>query len=286
MFNRKLKYSIMLFLLVVSFVLSGIIYFSRKTGDLKIIFLDVGQGDAILISQGSYQMLVDGGRNGKSLLEKLGKYVPFWDRRIEVIVATHPDQDHIAGLIDVLEKYEVGTVIKTQDKSQSQTYGKLEEEIENEKANNIEAKKGTLIKFSGDISAEILYPFSETGDMADNKSNSGSAVMKIVYGENSFLLAGDLPKEQEISVINSGGDIHSRVLKAAHHGSKYSTSPEFLERVDPTDAIISVGKDNSYGHPNGELLNLLEEKNINILRTDERGDIIYRCKKYSVCGLN
>lgn len=286
MFNRKLKYAIILSLLVLGAILSNIIYYSQKSDELRVIFLDVGQGDAILISKGNYQMLVDGGRDGKLLLNKLGKYIPFWDRNIEVILATHPDQDHIAGLINVLEKYNVKSVLKTEDKSESQTYKKFEEEINNEKAENIDAKKGVAIKFFDDVSIEIVYPISSTGDMADNKSNNGSVAVKIIYGENSFLLAGDLPKEQEKEIIDSGVDIASKVFKISHHGSKYSTSPDFLDKVNPEDAVISVGKDNSYGHPNEEVLSLLKEKNINILRTDERGDVIYKCQKDVICKAN
>ncbi len=284
MFNRKLKYGIILFLLILCLILGGIIFYSQNNQDLKVIFLDVGQGDSILISQGSYQMLIDGGRDGKLLLNKLGKYVPFWDRNIEVMLATHPDQDHIAGLINVLSSYNVKTIIKTGDQSETQTYKRFQNDIANEKAENVEAKRGVVVKFPGGAEAEIAYPFSETGDILDRESNSGSVIVKINYGENSFLLTGDFPKEKEQELISSGFDISSKVLKVAHHGSKYSTSIEFLEKVNPTQAVISVGKDNSYGHPSGEVLNLLKEKNINILRTDEKGDIIYDCKKDLICG--
>jgi competence protein ComEC len=283
MFNRKLKYSLILFLLALSLVLGAIIFYSRNDQDFRVIFLDVGQGDAVLISQGSYQMLIDGGRDGKLLLNKLGKYIPFWDRNIEVMLETHPDQDHIAGLINVLNSYNVKTVIKSGDRSETQTYKRFQDDVTNEKAENIEAKKGTVVKFPSGASAEIIYPFSETGDISDNQSNSGSVVVRINYGENSFLLTGDFPKDKEAELLNSGFDLSSRVLKVAHHGSKYSTSLEFLEKVNPADAVISVGRDNSYGHPNEEVLNLLKEKNISILRTDEKGDIIYDCKKDLIC---
>ena len=293
MFNRKLKYGIISLLFTLGLILANILYFSQKSDELRVVFLDVGQGDAILVSKGNYQMLIDGGRDGKLLLNKLGKYVPFWDRNIEVILATHPDQDHIAGLINVLEKYNVKSIIKTEDKSESQTYKKFEEEINNEKAENIDAKKGISIKISDDAAVEIIYPLSETGDLADSKSNDGSVVVKITYGENSFLLTGDLPKEDELALISaiggpafggrSGFALDSRILKVAHHGSKYATSREFLEKVNPKDAIISVGKDNSYGHPNEEVTNLLKDKDVNIWRTDELGDIIYECQKISEC---
>jgi competence protein ComEC len=285
MFNRKLKYSVILSLSVLGVIFACIIHFSQEPDKLRVVFLDVGQGDAILISKGNYQMLIDGGRDGKLLLNKLGKYIPFWDRNVEVILATHPDQDHIAGLIDVLQKYNVKNVLKTQDKSESQTYKKFEEEIGNEKSENIDAKKEVSIKISDDAGIEIVYPFSETGDIADNKSNEGSVVVKINYGENSFLLTGDLPKEQEIEIVNSGINIASTIFKIAHHGSKYSNSAGFLEKVNPIQTIISVGKDNSYGHPSGEVVNFLKEKNISVFRTDERGDIAYECAKDS-CKAN
>lgn len=286
MFNRKLKYSLLLFLLALSMILGAINFYSKNNQDFKAIFLDVGQGDAILISEGSYQMLIDGGRDGKLLLGKLGRYIPFWDRSIEVMLETHPDQDHIAGLINVLNFYNVKTVIKSGDQSDTQTYKRFQEDITSEKAEHIEAKRGVKIIFPSGAEAEIVYPLSETGDIQDNQSNSGSVVVKITFGENSFLLTGDFPKDKETDLINSGFDLSSRVLKVAHHGSKYSTSREFLEKVNPADAVISVGKDNSYGHPNEEVLDFLKEKSINILRTDERGDIVYSCKTGSLCQVN
>ncbi len=285
MFNRKIKYGIVGFLLALFLVLGNVIWHPQGNDNLEVIFIDVGQGDAILISQGSYQMLIDGGKDGKVLLNKLGKYIPFWDRDIEVMLATHPDQDHIAGLIDVLEAYNVKSVIETGDQSQSQTYKKLQEEISNEKSEKTEAKKGTEIKFPSEATAKIVYPFFETGDINDSNSNSGSVVVKIDYGENSFLLTGDLPKEQEEMIISSGQDINSKILKVAHHGSKYSTGAEFLDKVSPKQTVISVGKGNSYGHPNSEVIDLLKNKNIDILRTDERGDIIYGCKKDLDCEI-
>lgn len=283
MFHRKIKYGIILLLLVLVVIIGYIVCFSVRSDELRVIFLDVGQGDAILISRGSYQMLIDGGRDGKLLLEKLGKYVPFWDRNIEVVLATHPDQDHIAGLIDVIKRYNVQTIIKTQDKSETQTYKKLEEIIDNEKAKNIVAKSGTKINFSEKSEAEIIYPFFETGDVLDNKSNSKSVTVRFKAGENVFLLAGDLPKEQEQEIINSGFDISAGFLKISHHGSKYSTSREFLEKINPQKAIISVGKDNAYGHPNQEVLDVLNEGSIEVLRTDEKGDIIFNCREDLIC---
>lgn len=274
--NRKIIYSILITLTVLATILSGII-FSIQKNELKVSFLDVGQGDAILISEGSNQLLIDGGKDGKVLLEKLGRYIPFWDRNIEVMLATHPDQDHIGGLVDALRTYRVQTVLKTNAESDSQIYKKLEEEIGKSGAQKVETKKGLTIKFSNEAAAGILFPIDSLSETVDNASNDNSVVVKLTYGENTFLFTGDLPSTQESVLINSGQNLSAQILKTSHHGSKYATSNEFLEAVKPQEAIISVGKNNSYGHPNQEVLQRLLQYKINILRTDEKGDIIYEC---------
>lgn len=287
MLHRKLKYGILSSLLALCFVLFNIIAYAKNDQTLKIVFLDVGQGDAILISEGPYQMLVDGGRDGKLLMNKLGKYIPFWDRNVEVLLATHPDADHIAGLINTLESYKVGATIETGFPSDSLTYKELEEKIVKEKSENIRARQGIEIKFpeSGAV-VKLLYPFGGDAEFNKNQSNESSIVARVEVGENSFLLTGDLPKNKEVELISSKVALNSRVLKVAHHGSKYSTGAEFLDAVNPKDAIISVGKNNPYGHPNEEVLQLLQSKNIKILRTDEKGDIVYKCEQNSACEMN
>ncbi len=257
----------------------GIVFFySRDSQNLKVIFLDVGQGDAILISQGQNQMLIDGGKNGKLLLEKLGRYIPFWDRTIETIVATHPDQDHIGGLIDAVKSYNVGTIIETKAQSDSQTFKAWEETISNEEAQKVEALGGVKIIFSGGSVAQVLYPFSSLESSDRTSNNQYSVVIRLTVGQDSFLFTGDLPSEQEMALISEKLALNSRVLKVAHHGSKYSTSDEFLGEVSPEEAIISVGKDNMYGHPAPEVLDRLRRHGVKILRTDEMGDIQYKCK--------
>jgi beta-lactamase superfamily II metal-dependent hydrolase len=279
MLNRKLTYSILISLTAIAAILAVIIFFNRKN-NLEVVFLNVGQGDAILISEGSNQILIDGGRDGKLLLEKLGKHVPFWDRDIEIIVATHPDQDHIGGLIDVLKSYRVYSVLKTNAQSDSETYKKLEEKIIAENAQKVEAKKNVTVKLSDGTTAEVLFPLNSLPEAVDEVSNDNSAVIKLTYGENKFIFTGDLPSTQEEYLIRdslaSGNSLNSQVLKVSHHGSKYATSDEFLEAVKPAEAVISVGK-NSYGHPNQEVLNRLLQHGIKIIRTDEMGDVVYKC---------
>lgn len=278
MFYRKSIYGILLSLLALAIVLGIIISYSLHSRDLKVIFLDVGQGDAILISQGGNQILIDGGKSGKTALEKLGKYIPFWDRTIEVLVATHPDQDHIGGLIDVAKTYNIETVLETGAKSDSQTFKAWEEEINKKPARKVEAMKGAVVKFPGGSEAKILYPFSPVNPEDKSNSNQYSVVIKLTMGENSFLFTGDLPAGQELPLMDSQVDIKSDILKVAHHGSKYSTSDEFLGAVRPAEAVISAGKNNTYGHPAEEVLERLRKRGIKIWRTDESGDIEYKCK--------
>lgn len=274
--NRKIIYIAVVLLACVAIIVFVIILHSKKQ-PLQIVFLDVGQGDSILISQGSQQLLIDGGKDGKLLLEKLGKYVPFWDRQIETILETHPDADHIGGLIDVVQTYRVRTVLETKLQSDSQTFKKLEEVIEQNKVEKIEAQKGVTIKFADSALVEVLYPFETVEDINNKDTNAQSVVAKLTIGENKFLLTGDLPTEQENELIAKNVDIGSQFLKVAHHGSKYATSNAFLDGVRPINAIISVGKNNSYGHPNPEVLQRLIQHKINIFRTDELGDIVFEC---------
>jgi len=277
MYNRKLIYGIILSLFAMAIILGIIVYCSFNSQNLKIIFFDVGQGDAVLISQGSNQLLIDGGKDGRVLLEKLGKYIPFWDRKIEIAIATHPDADHIGGLVDAAKAYEIENVIETGAQSDSQVYSAWEKEIAN--SQKIEAAGGVTINFPDGAKLETFFPFL-TINAADKKdSNANSVVEKLTFEHNSFLFTGDLPGEQEQELIKSGADLRVNVLKVAHHGSRYSTSQEFLDAVNPEEAVISVGKNNSYGHPAQEVLDRLNMRKIKIWRTDEAGDIIYECSR-------
>lgn len=275
--NRKIKYFILSLFVILAIVFFAIIQ-NSKNSPLSVVFLDVGQGDAILISQGSQQLLIDGGKDGKLLLEKLGKYIPFWDRNIEAVIETHPDQDHIGGLISVAGVYTVNSLLQTKMQSDSQTFKKLEEEISKNNIEKIEAKKNVTIKFANGAVAEVLYPLETVTDVDGKDTNMYSVVVKLTVGENKFLFTGDLPTTEENKLIGGGVDISADFLKVAHHGSKYATSDSFLDAVKPSEAIVSVGKNNSYGHPNQEVLQRLLQRRINISRTDESSDIVYACQ--------
>jgi len=278
--NKKFIYSSLFFILLLAIILAVIIFYSQKNS-LKVVFFDVGQGDAILISEGSSQLLIDGGKDGKLLLEKLGKYIPFWDRNIEMVVASHPDQDHIGGLPSVFGAYKVDSVLETKMQSDSQIYKKLEDDIrqlaDQNNIEKIEAKKDVAIKFPNGVIAEVLYPLDSITDINAKDTNAASVVVKLTIGKNKFLFTGDLPMQQEQELLAKNVDVSSGILKIAHHGSKYATSDAFLDAVKPQDAIISVGKNNSYGHPNQETLQRLSAHKSKIFRTDEIGDIVYEC---------
>lgn len=274
--NKKLIYFLLAGLLALSLILAGIIFYSSRQ-DLRVIFLDVGQGDAILISRGSDQILIDGGPSGQVLLEKIGKYVPFWDRKIEVVITTHPDADHIGGLIDLMRAYQVGEIVDTQTQSESQVYKKYRELIDSEKINEIEGVAGVNIKIGDGSEMKIISP-AENYNSNEKDTNLNSIVARLTFGENSFLFMGDLPAEGEQSLISEKSELSSDVLKIGHHGSKYSGSVEFLKAVNPHDAIISVGANNRYGHPAPEIMERLKNMSVNIFQTDEKGDIIYKCQ--------
>ncbi len=274
MLNRKIIYSSLIILTILVLILASMIstFFQQE---IKVVFLNIGQGDAILIEQGSNQILIDGGPNEQKELEELGKYIPFWDHKIEIVIATHPDQDHITGLIGVIKNYQVGAIIDNGAKSSSQVYQKYLKVVKAKHCPHLKGKRNLNIKMT-QASLAIIYP----GNNLENNprdTNADSIVAKLIYGKNSFLFTGDFPTEEDQKIFQSGVNLKARILKVAHHGSKYATSAAFLEHVQPKEAVISVGRNNRYGHPTAEVLNRLKNKKIKILRTDELGDIEYQC---------
>lgn len=247
-----------------------------NAGETKVVFLSVGQGDAILISQGMNQIVIDGGRDGRLLLSRLGRYVPFYDRTIEVLIPTHPDADHIGGLSALLERYQVKTVLDTGARTDTKSAFLFYHDLEREGMVSVPAVRGTSITLPRGGKLSVVYPSApEPADVSE--TNEGSVVARFEYDETSFLFTGDLPDEEQfipdLTPVN--------VLKAGHHGSQHSTSDALLDLVRPQTAIISVGK-NTYGHPHPAVLERLLAHGVGIRRTDTEGDIVYRCREH-VC---
>ncbi len=236
---------------------------------LQVHFFDVGQGDAIFIKTPSgKQVLIDGGRDG-SVLGELSRVMGFFDRKIDLVVGTHPDLDHIGGLIDVLKHYKVASILITENKGESsaaELYNKLKA---SEGAEIMYARRGQEIAIDASTTLRILFPETDPSEM---ESNMSSIVLQLRYGSSTFLFTGDSPKSiEEYLVLVEGEGLQSDVLKVGHHGSRTSTSELFLEEVAPTYAVISAGKDNSYGHPHVEVTDLLFNKRVEMFETAKEG---------------
>ena len=243
---------------------------------LEVIFFDVGQGDAIFIETPQrHQILIDGGPDSK-ILEKLGKEMPFWDRTIDLIILTHPEKDHLFGLLEVLKRYQVENILWTGVQRETPEAEEWEKLIKEEKAKIFLSKAGQKIIFSrkeAENFMDIIHPFEDLKGREVKDSNNTSIVSRLVFGNNSFLFTGDIEKEVEERLAEQNIFLDSDILKVAHHGSFTSSSENFIERVSPEIAVISAGKKNQYGHPHREVLERLEKFGIKILRTDQMGNI-------------
>ena len=275
--RKYLPYILLVCLLILTVSIWFFAFWHGNNNYLKVVFLDVGQGDAIYIeAPNGKQMLIDGGSDAK-LLSSLAKVMPFADRSLDVIVATHLDMDHIGGFPQLIDNYKVTSIIENGAMSASEISSLLEERISKKKINKIIARRGMriLLDEEKNIYFDVLFP---DRDISNFESNDGSIVGKLVYGENSFMFTGDanLYTENLIEWNEKEDTLRSDVLKLGHHGARTSSSILWLEKVDPEVAIISVNKNNTYGHPHQELLDRLKSLKIPFLSTSEKGNIIFR----------
>lgn len=267
---KKKKALINLGILFCFNILAWIGVFQINKANLEVIFFDVGQGDAIFVeTPQNQQILIDGGPTSM-ILEKLGKEIPFWDRTIDLVILTHPDFDHLSGLIEVLQRYQVENILWTGVLCETAECREWQKLIEAEGANIHIAQAGQRIEGGGAL-INILYPFEKLEGETVKNTNNASIIAQFVYGENSFLLTGDASRTIEQELIKKGTAIDSDILKVGHHGSKNSNTEIFIEAVSPEIAVISVGEGNKYGHPDAQTLQNLQ--GIRILRTDLDGDI-------------
>ena len=255
------------------------LFLTRSTwgedGLLRVSYLDVGQGDATFIeSPSGMQVLIDGGRGG-AVLPALGREMGFFDRDIDVVLATHPDLDHIGGLIDVFERYKVATIMMTENESDTPAAELFAARVQEEGANVVYVRRGEIIDLGsgamGSTTLTILFP---DRDPTNFESNASSIISRLTYGSSEFLFTGDAPKEIEEYLVSLGTNtLASDVLKVGHHGSRTSTSEVFLSAVAPGLAIISAGKDNTYGHPHKEVVERLEAYGATQKNTADSGSI-------------
>ena len=238
--------------------------------DLVIVyFLDVGQGDSIFIDTSGLDVLIDGGprKAGSFVVDYLNDLGVF---HVDLVVATHPDADHIGGLITVLNSSSVvvDTVLFNGEEKDTKTYRDFMAVVDSEEL--VVAERGQVYVLAENVSLIVLNPVQP---LEFSDSNDNSVVVKLEVGKVSFLFTGDITFEAEEGMLSAGVNLESDVLKVAHHGSKYSTSMEFLDAVNPTYAVISAGRDNPYGHPHEETIQRLLSKGVIVYGTFVSGTI-------------
>ena len=268
-------YKILLILGIVATLISvpAFWFLYNTPNNLEVDFLDVGQGDAILIkSPYGQNILIDGGPDDR-IIGELSSNLAFWDKKIDLVILTHPHDDHVAGLIDVIKRYKVEKILYTGVVHNSPNYLAFLELVKARKIPIIIIDKPKEIKLGEDCEMQIIYPQeSFLGKHVSNLNNS-SIVMKLVYGENKFLFTGDAESEVEQELLEKNIDLHADVLKAGHHGSDTSSSEEFLKAVSPEFVVMQVGDDNDFGHPSRRIIKRLERMDSKILRNDLDGAI-------------
>jgi len=273
MLNSKNQIKILISLFATTIIIWIFIFAeARQDNILEIDFFDVGQGDAIFIeTPDGKQILVDGGPSSV-ILEKLGKEMNFYDRHIDLIILTHPEYDHITGLIEVIKRYNIGAIITTGVVRDTNQYKEWVKTIEQKNIPVYIAQLGGKINFNppaGEIKMDILYPFENLAGQEVSDVNNSSIVAKLVYNDFELLLTGDIEKSIEKKLVNSGLDLKADILKVPHHGSKSSSTEEFLKAVSSVLNVIQAGKDNKYGHPHDEVL----ARMANFFITGESGDL-------------
>ncbi|HNX10636.1 MAG TPA: MBL fold metallo-hydrolase [bacterium] len=268
-FRRKIFLILAIFLAILVYSL-----LRQNTPGLEVSFFSVGQGDAIFIETPSgKQILIDGGPSQK-VLEKLGSAMDLTDNYIDLVILTHPHDDHVQGLVPVLERYQVGELIYNGTAAANQNYEYLLKTAKNKGIPTIIANQPSTINLEENCALRIIYPLTDLSGQSLKKINDGSIATRLDCAGHSFLFMGDLEKKGESELLLTDIDLRAEFLKLGHHGSYTASSLGFLEAVSPNLAIISVGLDNSYNLPATSTLESLNNLGIDYWRTDKQGDLI------------
>lgn len=277
----KLRLSILAtFLFSLIFIIISVYQLSDKK-EVRVKFLNVGQGDSILITtpRGG-NILIDGGRDSV-VLERLGRNLSFFEKKIDLVVATHDDLDHVGGLPEVIKRYEVDTLLTSLASSTGEAMGAVVKNAQQKDLKILHANHPQIINTEDGVQLQILFPTQDMNGAKD--SNGASVVVRVVYGQISFLLTGDLPQAGELYLANVYGEkLKSNILKLGHHGSDTSTHPTFLKMVNPSAVVVSAGKNNSFNHPHQSVIDLVKKFGIQIFSTAEEGDIAFATNGLSV----
>ncbi|MFH1393093.1 MAG: MBL fold metallo-hydrolase [Patescibacteria group bacterium] len=268
----KSKITILAGLLLIASATWFLVLIQKPEQILETIFLDVGQGDSILIKTPQNQsILIDGGPNNK-VLEKLGKYLFSLSKKIDVVILTHPHADHVTGLIEVLKRYKVGLIVINGVYLKTDNYDQFISAAKNNGAKVLIAEVGEAIHFGKDLEFDIIAaPVS--GVTNDNNANETSIVGKLIYNDFSIIFMGDAPAKIENKILAYGDGLKSDIIKIGHHGSKYSSFINFLSAVVPKAGIIEVAEKNIYSLPSPAALSRFAFLGINVFETGKKGDI-------------
>lgn len=272
--KNNLKFALVVLLLLTNVFIWSVVW-SSGNSQFQIYFLDVGQGDAILIkSPSGNKMLIDGGQSASALMLALSKAIPFYSKKIDVVLATHPDADHIGGLSEIFRRFEVDFVIDPDVLAETRIFRDFQNAVALSDSQKLIARRGMKIDLGGGVVFVVLFP---DRDVSGLNPNDASIVGKLFFGDTSFLLAGDAPiKIEEYLNFLDNEFLESDILKVGHHGSRTSTSEDFVRIVNPKYAIISAGRDNRYGHPHKEVIETLQNFQAKILGTYELGTIFIK----------
>jgi competence protein ComEC len=285
-YNRKMswqqKFSFLALALLALGTLFTFDYINTETSRefLTVAFLDVGQGDAIFIeAPDGTQVLIDSGPTS-AVVRELSNIMPFYDRSLDLLIATHNDADHTAFFPEIFKRYKISKYGASADMDNDALYREIEDLIVIEKAEKLILSAGSRITLDTekDIYMEVLWPPKETA-IKDN--NELSVVTRLVYGQTAFMLTGDLGKEGEekITTAVESSDtlsMSSQILKAGHHGSRTSSSEIFVDAVSPEYAVVSAGVDNRFGHPHEEVVGTFSSRGVDILSTQTSGTIMFK----------
>lgn len=274
--SSRLAFATLVLLTVLLIGVWGAVLSSSKGNVLSVSFLNVGQGDSIFIeAPGGTQVLIDAGGN-RAVLRELSRVMSWFDRSIDIALATHPDQDHIGGFPDVLSRYAVSRIVYSSvedDGSDARAFHKAVSKEVEDGASDMVGVRGQVLDLGGGARLEVLFPDRGVPDI---ETNTGSLVTRLVYGDTVFLLTGDAPSSiEEYLVRLDGKRLQADVLKAGHHGSRTSSSDVFVRTVNPEFAVISRGCDNRYGHPHKEVLDTFSRFDVAVLDTCSEGTITF-----------
>ncbi len=241
--------------------------------EAKVVFLDVGQGDAIFIqSPSGTQMLIDAGKD-KSVVEGLHRVLPLFDRHIDIMLATHPDLDHIGGFLFVLKRFDTDLFVEPGSQSETDADETIHALLAEKNIQKTYASRGDVFNLGAGLAVTVLYPYTNVQHADPNES---SIIALVTYGEHRFLLTGDASIGGELELVGVDAEqLQTTVLKLGHHGSNTSTHELFLQYTKPEYAIVSAGRNNSYGHPHQEVVERVKKYTQNIFSTQDKGSITF-----------